>query len=310
MSKFLNDHDYVIGGATEKGITHVKKNMPNQDAYRLFTHENYIILTVADGHGSHIHFRSAIGSKLAVDATIKHLSKYAEKDSKTFHVDELETLKKDIYQEWISTCKEYTSNYPIEISIHSKETHIIKETKHTEKTSEYVTTIDDRTIILTEKEATYILAHPLTAYGSTLIATLVINEGTIILKLGDGDLRLVFDGHPFHILEDEPEMYGNQTYSLSSTDALEHFQIAYINMHPDLIYMSTDGVINSYADDKDYHLLGLELLKSYVYQQDTFDEDLKQLMQRFANDGSGDDCTICYAIHKKHLNKGEINGIK
>jgi len=306
MSEFLKKHSYVTGGVTEKGITHVKKNMPNQDAFRCIEHKFYTIIAVADGHGSQIHFRSAIGSKLAVDAAIKHLSKYAELETKLFSNDELTTLKEDIYRDWMNSCKNYTSEHPIEINISTKETYTIRETKTIEKVSEFKTEDLGRFIVLSEKEAQYILSHPITAYGSTLIASLSFKEGTLLLKLGDGDLRLIYEKQPFYPFEDEPEMYGNQTYSLSSKDALEHFQIAFIDYHPDMIYMSTDGVINSYQDEKDYYLLGLELFKSYLHQQETFDEDLKSLIHRFAYEGSGDDCTICYAIHKKYMNKGEI----
>lgn len=310
MLGFHKPSMYVTGGVTEKGVTHVRKNMPNQDAFRCLERPDYTILAIADGHGSQMHFRSAIGSTFAVEVAVKHLTAYAQTLDKQYSVEELELLKKEIYSDWVDACKTYTIEHPIEIETSSKEIHRIDKGRTSEKVSEYKTKDFERNIILNEREALYVLSHPITVYGSTLIASLVTKEGTVILKLGDGDLRLVYKELPFQIFEDEPELYGNQTFSLSSKDALEHFQITYLDIHPDMIYMSTDGVINSYADTTDYHILGTELLKSYLNHQDTFDQELKTLIHRFAHDGSGDDCTICYAIHKKYLLKGETHGIK
>lgn len=310
MSEFHKQPMYVTGGITEKGITHVKKNMPNQDAFRCIERHDYTILAIADGHGSQIHFRSATGSTFAVEVAVKHLTAYAQTLDKKYSDQELEMLKKEIYGDWIKTCKSYTMEHPIEIESTTKETHRIDQGRSSEKVSEYKTIEDQREIIFNEREAMYILSYPITVYGTTLIASLITKDGTVILKLGDGDLRLYYKQLPFQIFEDDPELYANQTFSLSSKDALDHFQIAYLDIHPDMIYMSTDGIMNSYADTTDYHILGQELLKSYIHQQHTFDEDLKTLIHRFAYDGSGDDCTICYAIHKKYILKGESHGIK
>ncbi len=59
---------------------HARSNTPLQDAIK-WEEENdntSIILSVADGHGNPMHFRSAIGAKIAVEIandTLKHFTK-------------------------------------------------------------------------------------------------------------------------------------------------------------------------------------------------------------------------------------------
>ncbi|MDE6777248.1 MAG: protein phosphatase 2C domain-containing protein, partial [Oscillospiraceae bacterium] len=53
------------------GASHVAKGTVCQDFSNFQSNESYSIAVVADGHGSKKHFRSDVGSRLAVRATLR-----------------------------------------------------------------------------------------------------------------------------------------------------------------------------------------------------------------------------------------------
>ena len=67
------------------GASHIKTGLVCQDSSAHFIGENFAVGVVADGHGSKKHFRSNLGSKFAVEATIETLRKFYE------NIDEFES---------------------------------------------------------------------------------------------------------------------------------------------------------------------------------------------------------------------------
>ena len=65
---------------TSIGYRHLLNKKPCQDFSALYQESNKTIITCCDGHGSKIHFRSDIGSKLASNVVIDILKDYNIKD--------------------------------------------------------------------------------------------------------------------------------------------------------------------------------------------------------------------------------------
>lgn len=65
---------------TAHGYSHIQRDQPCEDASASFCDENgrYYIAVVSDGHGQARSFRSAVGSKVAVDVTVDCLKETAE----------------------------------------------------------------------------------------------------------------------------------------------------------------------------------------------------------------------------------------
>jgi serine/threonine protein phosphatase PrpC len=70
--------NWHIIGETARGITHLRLNKPNQDAWGFVQSAHYTCLAVADGHGSDKHYHSDIGAKTAVTTALELLSLFAE----------------------------------------------------------------------------------------------------------------------------------------------------------------------------------------------------------------------------------------
>lgn len=62
-----------------RGFTHVRMEMPNQDAYRVAEQNGRVLVAVADGAGSHEF--SELGANTAVDAAVSRFEKIAEEVS-------------------------------------------------------------------------------------------------------------------------------------------------------------------------------------------------------------------------------------
>jgi hypothetical protein len=196
-------------------------------------------------------------------------------------------------------CFEDMKQDPIEVLKTTKEYHVLNGEHTLESTGENIVMYQDKRIPLSDSEAKYVLKNPITAYGSTLLSALIMHEGIVLFQLGDGDMKLYYQKEPLDFIIPSEHMYGNSTYSLSSHDAVNHMQTVYLDTLPDFIMLTTDGIMNSFEDRNDYQKLGFEMIKSFHDDEDMFDQELSSLIKRFAEFGSGDDCSIVYAILKK-----------
>lgn len=297
------DYSYIAGGVSHIGSSHTKKNMVNQDSFGVFQEENYTMIALADGHGSAMHFRSDIGSRFAIEAAHTIFKSFVDNKPLTNISRSLKLIKKRILTKWQELCKEDMHVNPIKILKKSLETHIVGDAHVLETTGENIVMHHDKDIHLSNSEAKRLLSHPLSAYGTTLLAALIIEEGIVLLQLGDGDMRLYYQKEPMNFIIPSPLMYGNATHSLASSDALEHMQIVFTDTIPDFIFLSTDGIINSLEDEKDYQTIGFQMMKSFDENASSFHDDVSKLIERFALFGSGDDCSLTYIFKKNKLKK-------
>ena len=71
--KFQGVHSTVLGDS------HIRKGIVCQDSSGTVVTDKFAIAVVADGHGSAKHFRSDVGSRIAVKITTKLLKNYMKK---------------------------------------------------------------------------------------------------------------------------------------------------------------------------------------------------------------------------------------
>ena len=60
------------------GYSHARKDKPCQDASGFVKDKNYAAIMVCDGHGGDKHFRSDIGSKIAIGICEKSLEEFVK----------------------------------------------------------------------------------------------------------------------------------------------------------------------------------------------------------------------------------------
>ena len=183
------------------GASHEKTGLVCQDSSAFKVADNYAIAVVADGHGSKKHFRSHIGSKYAVEATIEAIDRFYE-DPEEFeanfpknHKMILRNIEKQIIANW---------NYKV--------------SKHLEENP----VTDDEKSKFTDEEFEKI--QPESYYGSTLIAAIAGREFTFGVQIGDGSLVALFeDGKAVMPMEYNESAPANVTASICNSNAASMF---------------------------------------------------------------------------------------
>lgn len=317
----------LIGGASVLGYSHKKTNKPNQDSLKIYQAKdnNIAIISVADGHGSDIYFRSDIGSQFAVKAAEEVLLKYVKslnferfdiKNENVIHFNnelirnaEFELIKQDILFEWKNLVSEHLVKEPFILEsidltkVKGLEKNIDVETKYYVKEK-------NTSIELSKTSFKKLKDNPISAYGTTLMSFLKFNLGAILVNIGDGDIVLTTNGTSCKAFNKDDKMIANETYSLSNTDYTK-IDILYLSQIPDIAILCTDGVSNSFSDDSIILGLGNELFLEYQNKNDVkdFEKLLSGYLENVTKKGSGDDCTLAFYMNILKLEeneKGEI----
>ena len=107
---FQGVHSTVIGDS------HIRKGIVCQDSSGTVVTDKFAIAVVADGHGSAKHFRSDVGSRIAVKITTKLLKNYMNRPDfkeQFFKHPEfiLAQMEKQILMKWREAVEEYHFSY-------------------------------------------------------------------------------------------------------------------------------------------------------------------------------------------------------
>ena len=270
----INSSFYCFGKSV-RGRDHRLSGLPNQDAIRIYIGKdnNPAIIALADGHGSPVHFRSELGSKMAVDTAVDVLSSLSEIDMKVHtKVSKYPTL---ITREWNARVlhdhknKKFTSN---ELSA------LYQEVKN-------------------ESFMDSIRSDPKISYGTTLIVLASYGDFMLYLQIGDGDILVVDDtGSVRKPLRDDVQFSRYQTKSLCTDGASDDFRIAVEKnneANPVLMLASTDGYSNSFKSHQEYFEVGIayrDLIK--ILGCDFLEDTLEDMLCKTSSEGSGDDITV------------------
>lgn len=270
------------------GASHKRSGKPNQDRIKFSDYQATQlpqILAVADGHGSKSYFRSDKGAEFAVEIGIEvckgleHFSWETIKDQKI-----IDLLCRDIVQKWLERVNADIQSNPF--------------------------TEDENAILETKKEQT--TKRPgkpniegFTAYGSTLIITVIHDTFTLYLQLGDGNILLISaNGDIDKPLPKDERLFGNETTSLCLPESWSDFRFRLLPVDPDnqfpaLIIVSTDGYANSFSHDDEFEKVGTDLLEIICECTDGIQEgidsiqtDLPGWLDTASEKGSGDDTTV------------------
>lgn len=109
---FQGVHSTVIGDS------HIRKGIVCQDSSGTVVTDKFAIAVVADGHGSAKHFRSDVGSRIAVKITTKLLKNYMNRPDfkeQFFKHPEfiLAQMEKQILMKWREAVEEYHLENPL-----------------------------------------------------------------------------------------------------------------------------------------------------------------------------------------------------
>lgn len=277
---------------TAHGYSHIQRNQPCEDASASFRDENgrYYIAVVSDGHGQARSFRSAVGSKVAVEVTVDCLRELAEgtlgtpEDEAIFYRELLESprdrilrirqLTDTILSRWYAGIQsDYETNPPTPEELG--------------EFSEYYA--DSKRIP--------------EIYGTTLIAALRLPKCLILLHQGDGRCDVFYeDGSVDQPIPWDERCQGNKATSLCEESAYEAIRHCVIDLDQTPViacYLGSDGVEDAYRDQEGTHIFYKHL--SCVLTEKT-PEELDSWLEEFlpdfsangfcSNSGSLDDVSV------------------
>ena len=239
------------------------------------------IVCVADGHGDSRCFRANIGSQIAVEVGIQAVREFITNQPNIDLKDTKEAdkafvqLKTYILYKWLEKIKEHLDYNPLL----DRERTLM----NLEMQEEY------------EREAT-IKSFPI-LYGSTFVLACVTNGFYFALQLGDGDFVVCNKKYNMPMPEDE-RCVGNFTTSLCNNDAMDSFRHVYGKGNPKAIFISSDGLKNSFESES-YYLTFLKKVEDDVLEngEDKASHDLSAFFDTLSEMGSHDDISLAGIIN-------------
>lgn len=260
------------------GASHTAKGTVCQDFSAYQSNEYYAIAVVADGHGSKKHFRSDVGSKLAVEATINAVHDFYS-DAELFEkcLEEapkviIRKLEKNIITRWNASVKKHFDANPV--------TDAEKEP-------------------FTEEEFTAIRRESI--YGTTLIACIIGREFTFGIQIGDGSLVVIDEDAEadMPIIEDDSTP-ANLTASMCNSGAIDLFNSFFMPDKALAVFVSTDGLYTSFKsteDFLDYHTI----IASHLDKAQAFDTVVKRNLAKRTHYGTQDDISLALTFDQQML---------
>jgi Protein phosphatase 2C len=262
--------------ASVRGSAHQRSGLPNQDAVDFGSSPKseapMTVLAVSDGHGGGRHFRSQVGSTLAVHVAVKAVQDYLARLAGA--ECNLTQLSQEIVDAWVAAVVSDLTHNPFS----EAELGALAEAEG-------------------ERNKDSVVERPELAYGATLLVAAVMDERIIYLQLGDGDiLTVAADGTTVRPIVADERLGGNQTTSLCQPEAWREFRTAEIATGaglPVLVLLSTDGYVNSFRSQEDFMQIGHDYLQILREQgPEVLADELPNILAEATQQGSGDDITL------------------
>lgn len=269
----IKNDQWINTFETVTGKTHVKMEMPNQDAVKSeLIGADIMISAVADGHGSKKCSRSHLGAQFAVEAAIETARSISHEFIKN------DSLNTKVLGKYFT--KRLVRNWREKVTSDLEETPI-----------------DLESLNLSSKEIKSVKKNPFISYGSTLLMVLFIREFIVCYQLGDGDILFVSKVNKVtKPIKRDTRHIANDTTSLCLHKPEKEFRIKLfrdLNHLLQMIILSTDGYSNSFSSESGFFKVGSDLYD--MIKDDGFEvieENLKDWIEETSNHGSGDDTSV------------------
>ena len=294
---------FRVFAASSIGPKYSERGWDRQDNSGTLQFKKIQAIAVADGHGGSDYFRSAIGSKLAVEVLFNQLKSFFEED-----LDETERLsdmgikkfKYDLVKEWRAAVKKdwderLSDGKPLG-----------------EGEIRYKSVSDKYKARYTSSDPKIVENYLYSAYGTTLICAVSTGTQILILQIGDGTCVLLQDNGKFKVpIPHDEENYLNVTVSLCDKDSELKIHHAILNcdsnspIAPVAIFLSTDGLDDCfpyYQNEKYLYQLYTDvviddMLKDYKnFYWLTGKEIEEKLLPELTRKSSQDDISLAYFV--------------
>lgn len=297
MTEEKTPSEWRVIGESVPGASHIRAGTPNQDAILLLRESSRslpIIISIADGHGSAKCFRSDFGSQFAVKKAAQIVGEFLDERRGKFDLTEIETkggdyLPKEFVKKWRKTVEFHLKNNPF--------------------TEDEFSKLEEKSSAESRK---LIEENPLLAYGTTSLTVALEENFIIYMQLGDGDiLNVSATGEVIKPLPEDARLLANETTSLCLPKAENDFRFFVQKISaeesPAMIFLSTDGYLNSFSSESGFFQAATDILEMLRAEHGFFDvnENLKAWLEEATNLGSGDDSTVAIIYRPDALKKSE-----
>jgi serine/threonine protein phosphatase PrpC len=268
---------YRVFGESVRGASHIRSNRECQDWNKKIIGENYVIMAVADGHGSSACPYSETGSYIAVNVFCDVLNGYY-KNAKITRGGKPNSFVSFLNREGdVKVAQEIDFEWKRRVY----QQHLIENRDVPKLPNDSP-----------DKLSIYRL------YGSTLLGLLLTEDFTYAFQLGDGDIMFVDERHVEPVIEPD-KILGVETHSLSRQASWEK-AISRVVVHssrkvPCMYVLSSDGMANSYVSQDEFYksLRGyFEMIREYGVNK--IQQRLPEWLRETSQEGCGDDITVMF----------------
>lgn len=259
------------------GHSHAKKGKECQDAGKAFAVDGCTAVVVCDGHGGDKHFRSAVGSKMAVDVVERVV-----RDSAEF-------------------CRRCRTKSRAALALRILETQIVEMWRCAVFAHVYFSPFTQSELAaLSDGDRGKVIKNPLIAYGSTCISAFVSGRFLYLIQLGDGDIRLLNRYGCYAPIKKDDRLVFGATTSLCDDRAITNIRDHVIPVRKVReCRLSTDGVKNSFCDETKFCDFFDTVSREYASKLfDEFSSEVQEFLPKLSARGSGDDVTIACICKK------------
>ena len=272
--------EYYQFAHSVQGYNHIKANTVCQDA------------SVADGHGSDNYIRTDRGSKFAVSAALTAIKAFVQEarenhlsavpDSET----ELIQISKNILARWYTQVENDVACEPFQPEELAK---VSEKYKQRYASGQYNAK----------------------AYGTTLIAVCMTNEGWFGIHIGDGKcVELLENGTLCEPIPWDEACEQNITTSICDSDAIEEFRYIIQKDFPAAIFIGSDGIDDSYSSEMELHELYRNIFIVFAeHSTEIGSNEVRDYLPKITRRGSGDDVSIA-GIIRTDLSEDSVAKIK
>ena len=281
------NNNFFAFSATETGYNHTRINKVCEDASDFYDDEKMHICVVADGHGSDNYPRTEFGSKFAVDAAIKNVIEFVNTAEKSQVINDAENnfermnqLAKSILRSWYESVEEDYNKKPFT----EKELEKVSDKYKNRYLSE---NIEERKV---EK-----------AYGCTLIIYVITDDYSFGMQIGDGKCVLIDENGQFlQPIPWDDDCQLNVTTSICDDDAIDEFRFYISDKMPTAVFIGSDGIDDSYANEEELYALYRSILKIFIEHGDEVGKsEIREYLPILTKRGSGDDVSMGLIINQK-----------
>lgn len=299
FEKMTADVQWSVAGGSRQGQKHVGAGLPNQDAIAHAELDDGagLILAVADGHGSEMHFRSDVGARLAVEVTVDVLRSFAGQVEPSAPgsviLDQAQAvLRTELTGRWRERIGKNLQVSPF------RENELGRVAAFAGWAG---------------KER--IEAHPVLAYGSTLLGVLATPGYVLSAQLGDGDILFVDRAGQMTrgVPQDQMVAIG-LTASLAQQHARESVRVS-VRAAPDelpaLVIAASDGYVGAYPSADDFWSSGRIWLESARSEEpDGLATRLEKFLDWASRTGACDDVTVGLLINAAGLRESDDGPVR